>query len=1371
MARTARLALEIDGRLAKRGASEAERELSKLKGTATATNRELRGLSGGAEGAGRAATRGAQGIRRMRDETDRAGSSFLRAKVGAGGLASSLILLRNAAVVVVGIQLARAFLDITDKAKKMDATLRLAIPGTVSLAQAQANVARIANTTRSALEPTAELYGKVSRQAAEMGKSHDSAARATETFAKTLKISGAAQSEVDSVTRQFGQALASGVLRGDEFNSVMENSPRLARLLADSLGKPVGELRKMAEEGKLTSDILYNALTDRRFTDRIDAEFNQLPKTFAEAMTMVKNSAMITFSEFDQGGGFSNMIVDFFIGGADGMKDMAANAEEMGMSIRGTLEGLADAWQPFRDAAKSIFAAMGMDFDQSFGEQVRAVIRELLGSIDLATEGIARVRNFGNRIDNFVRAPGIALGLQERSNTNLVGTDFGARFERGAQASDRRTALDKRERDMYKNMPTGLDFRAPGSARRFLEEGVQRKAPPRTAPTETAKGRGGISANAEVGREWNATQVAALLRSGGFGVNSVNRSAADQQRQIDKWKAQEAARPGSGGVRPAAVGSSAHERNMGVDIDKRHSMKSIKDFLKSKGVPIGQLLDEGDHKHLGIGGKGGGGKSEADKAADLAARKVEQEKEFFASLKQSADVAHMQTLEAERYNAQASLRKIINEGNLGTEIQLTAEQERQIDQEQARARMGDFRKSVADDELASAVALRAAQAEAAVLAGSTAETEEQNLAVMTAGLKVKEDAIARSIPLTDATVVAAVKEAEARARTLSIQEQINRKLREGRALAQELIDRADPAAAITRDAKRQSDLLSGAGLSPGDERKAREQLNKETAEKLRNVRQAFFDKVLSDIEQVGAAIGGSLGAAVQSAMTIGAIFAQMSQPGYQAGEVGAQANNPVSKLASGLKGLTESLSAGLGLSGKQGKLAADIGGQLGKFSDGAAMGTQVAGIAKAIGIKKFSTTGSQIGGGVGGMLGAASGIPGGQIIGQIAGSVLGGVIGGLFAKKLPNGSSTVTSAYGNPTFTGDSKVAKESNAAARSIQEGLIAISDQFNAQIGTFAVSIGKRDGDYRVDTSGRGNTTIGGGAVDFNDDLEGAVKFAIVDAIKDGALKGLSATVEKMFKSATPESLDRVMRDALKLNSVQRELKAIRNPTGLAIEDLNKGFSDIKQILDAYGGTLQEYADAEELYQIRRKELIENGNNGAIKAMRDYLFQLRGGTSSPLSPELRYLAAQGELNRLDATRASGGNVDFGQYQSVSDAFLTASRESQGSGMAFFQDLRRVTETVSSWIDREVAANTLAPSIDFTPVVAATDNNTTVIAGHLGTIIGLLGGGSVPGAPTVTAPRPVTVPTVFVPVGINAPSGAYNGDIVAPRYISALDR
>lgn len=236
--------------------------------------------------------------------------------------------------------LSREFLRIADSAKMLDAQLRLATKETGSFAVATADVRRIAGETRTSLEDTAKLYGNFQRNARELGISQEEAARATETVSKTFKISGASAVEASQGTRQLVQALQSGVLRGDEFNTIMESSPRLARLLADSLGLPVGQLRKMAEAGLLTSATLTRAFTDTKFTADIDEEFRQMPVTFDEAMQSIENAAVITFGAFDRGGQFSTALANFVTDGSTGFADLERAAESFGQTIASEFAGI-----------------------------------------------------------------------------------------------------------------------------------------------------------------------------------------------------------------------------------------------------------------------------------------------------------------------------------------------------------------------------------------------------------------------------------------------------------------------------------------------------------------------------------------------------------------------------------------------------------------------------------------------------------------------------------------------------------------------------------------------------------------------------------------------------------------------------------------------------------------------------------------------------------------------------------------------------------------------------------------------------------------------------------------------------------------------
>lgn len=294
------------------------------------------------------------------------------------GLAASLGIVSAGAA-------ARGFLSLTDQSKQLTAQLKLATAQTGSFAKAQSDVQRIAANTRGGLKDTADLYAVFARTSAELGISQEQVARITETVTKTFKISGASTAETAGATRQLIQAFQSGVLRGEEFNSVMENAPRLAKLMADSFNVPVGSLRAMAAEGTITADKLAAAFSDANFTDSIDAEFRELPVTFDEAMTQVHNAAILTFGEFDRGGQFSQALSNFIMDGQSGFSDLGDSARELGIDIRSTFAGLEDAFEPLLAGARSVFGSIGIE-----AQTLADSIRPLLGELDAMSRWVGK---------------------------------------------------------------------------------------------------------------------------------------------------------------------------------------------------------------------------------------------------------------------------------------------------------------------------------------------------------------------------------------------------------------------------------------------------------------------------------------------------------------------------------------------------------------------------------------------------------------------------------------------------------------------------------------------------------------------------------------------------------------------------------------------------------------------------------------------------------------------------------------------------------------------------------------------------------------------------------------------------------------------
>lgn len=181
----------------------------------------------------------------------------------------------------------RGIANAADNYNLMNARLKLATESQEEFNTAQTELRRIATATQAPLESLATLYQRISRPLKEAGRSQKDILAVTEAVATSFRVSGASAQEAENGVIQFAQALGAGALRGDEFNSVAEQAPRLMQALADSLGVPIGALKDMAAQGLLTADVVTSALVEQLETLRIEAQ--SLPETVGGAMTALSD--------------------------------------------------------------------------------------------------------------------------------------------------------------------------------------------------------------------------------------------------------------------------------------------------------------------------------------------------------------------------------------------------------------------------------------------------------------------------------------------------------------------------------------------------------------------------------------------------------------------------------------------------------------------------------------------------------------------------------------------------------------------------------------------------------------------------------------------------------------------------------------------------------------------------------------------------------------------------------------------------------------------------------------------------------------------------------------------------------------------------
>ncbi len=179
--------------------------------------------------------------------------------------------------------------------------LKLVTNNQVELNKATEDTFRIAQKTYSAWDSVLQVYQRFSDNAKTLNLTMDDTARLTETVSKAVAISGASAEAADAALVQFGQALASGILRGEELNSVMEQTPALAKAIAKGMGITVGELRSVAAEGKITSQEIVKAL--RNVQDEVDALFAKTDITIGQSLTLLNNEITKFVGEAGKGSG------------------------------------------------------------------------------------------------------------------------------------------------------------------------------------------------------------------------------------------------------------------------------------------------------------------------------------------------------------------------------------------------------------------------------------------------------------------------------------------------------------------------------------------------------------------------------------------------------------------------------------------------------------------------------------------------------------------------------------------------------------------------------------------------------------------------------------------------------------------------------------------------------------------------------------------------------------------------------------------------------------------------------------------------------------------------------------------------------------
>lgn len=275
---------------------------------------EVSGLTAGAKQAedaldsiDKSAQDSSKSLGKLDNSSRNAGKGMGSAAGSANSLKTSLTALAGAISVSLIMQWGSAFLEVADNMTQLQARIARLSTDAATAKQTFSDIAAISSRTGSSISDTTKLWETLTSSLKEAGATNAQVLNLTDTLQKIGRIGGTSTEEMANALRQFGQSIASGTIRAEEFNSIIEQMPELARQIASGLGISMGELRQRMLEGKLTAQDALNAIQDR--TSQINSEFSKLPRTMSQATNSLEVSFATLVAAINNATGASTTMV------------------------------------------------------------------------------------------------------------------------------------------------------------------------------------------------------------------------------------------------------------------------------------------------------------------------------------------------------------------------------------------------------------------------------------------------------------------------------------------------------------------------------------------------------------------------------------------------------------------------------------------------------------------------------------------------------------------------------------------------------------------------------------------------------------------------------------------------------------------------------------------------------------------------------------------------------------------------------------------------------------------------------------------------------------------------------------------------------
>ncbi|OAV34954.1 Phage tail length tape-measure protein [Moraxella catarrhalis] len=365
MSNTYRLDIQVNADSANTALGNLKEHFDKIEQSSGKAGVGIDAFSGKADKASKSSKKAGDGAKKFGDDVD-----GLKRKTD--GLKTAFGTLKGVMFTALAVAGVGGIIQTADDMQTLTSQIKIATTSTKDYAHAMSEIERIAMGNMVSLDSVGQLYASNERSLKQLGKSQDEVIKFTENITTAMRVSGGSAESQAAALTQLGQAMASGVLRGDEFNSVAEQAPVIMELMADSLGVTTGKLRDMAKEGKLTSKVVYDALAGASASDKLAEKSKKMSTTISGAMQNIQTQWRLGVDAIMNGeGGLSSVLagsinsialgassfVDSLPAINQAVTDTIAKAKEMGTAFLESDFGQS-AIQTAKDAFEQLKSAM-----------------------------------------------------------------------------------------------------------------------------------------------------------------------------------------------------------------------------------------------------------------------------------------------------------------------------------------------------------------------------------------------------------------------------------------------------------------------------------------------------------------------------------------------------------------------------------------------------------------------------------------------------------------------------------------------------------------------------------------------------------------------------------------------------------------------------------------------------------------------------------------------------------------------------------------------------------------------------------------------------------------------------------------------------